>query len=342
MNPDSPGPADRGPRITSYDVARQAGVSQSAVSRAFRAGASISADLRARVEAAADALGYAPSNIARTLNTQRSQTIGVLITEMTTRNYPDILFHLGREIQASGNRMLVFTQPTDMVEPRVIADLHACHVDGAISCATIPPDLLEATRRRHLPVVLYNRVPRGPRVAAVGCDHVTGMQDLAEHLHRGGTRDVAFLAGPEGAPVSDDRLRAARAALAEHAITLRPPLNADYSFAGGRAAARALLAGRRRPDAILCANDAMALGVMDALRYDLGLSVPGDVAVAGFDDIPQAAWPSYGLTTVGQPVARMTRAAVRMLIEHIEGENLASERRLMPATLIVRGSTRPG
>ncbi len=328
-------------RVTSYDVARRAGVSQSAVSRAFRSGASISPDLRARVEAAADALGYAPSNIARTLNTQRSQTIGVVITEMTTRNYPDILFHLGREIQASGNRMLVFTLPEDTVSAAVIADLHACHVDGVISGATIPTDLLEATRRRHLPVVLYNRVPRGARVAAVGCDHATGMQDLAEHLARSGTKDVAFLAGPEGAPVSDDRLRASRAALAEHGIALRAPVHADYSFAGGRAATRDLIAGRRRPDTILCANDAMALGVMDALRYDIGLSVPGDVAVAGFDDIEQSAWPSYGLTSVAQPVARMTRAAVRMLVEHVEGENLASERRLMPATLIVRNSTRP-
>ena len=333
-------PAAAGGRSTSYDVARLAGVSQSAVSRAFREGGSVSESTRLKVQTAARQLGYAPNNIARSLITRRSRMLGVLVTETTTRNYPEILFHLGQEIQAAGSRMLVFTLPSDEDSASVLGDLLAYHVDGVVAGASMSGDMLEVCQRHRLPVVLYNRVPRGPSTSAVGCDHATGMKDLCAHLFAGGMRRASFLAGPGSAPVSMDRQAAAAAALAGHGLELSRIVHADYSYEGGRAAAALLLAGSTRPDTIICANDSMALGVIDACRYDLGLRVPGDVAVTGFDDIPQAGWPSYSLTTLRQPVRDMTRAAVRMVLEHIAGEAIAMERRLMPAGLAIRGSTR--
>lgn len=327
-------------RATSYDVARLAGVSQSAVSRAFREGSSVSVETRRKVEEAARHLGYAPSNVARSLITQRSRMIGVVVTDLTTRNYPEVLFHLGQEIQETGNRMLVFTLPQDEATGALATDILAFHVDGVISGATLPDEMLELCARHRIPVVLYNRNPRGASAASVGCDTLA-MSDLVAHLVRGGLKRAAFIGGPVDAAVTRLRLQAGQAALAEHGLVLESIRHSDYSYEGGRAAAGALLRERPGIDTVLCANDGLALGAIDACRFDLGLGVPEDVAVTGFDDIPQAAWPTYDLTTLRQPVQAMTRAAVRMLTEAIAGVDLGRERRLMPAELRIRHSTRP-
>ena len=327
-------------RVTSYHVARRAGVSQSAVSRAFRDGASISAELRSRIHRAASELGYAPSNIARALITQRSRLVGVVVTRITARNNPDILFHLGQHIQDSGSRMLVFTLPDDSAGDTILADLLAYHVDGFIAAATMSDQTLHACAKRNLPVILYNRHSAGAPAASLACDHATGMRDLARHLAETGTRDAAFIAGPFGAPVSDERHRAARAGFAEFGMHLRPPIHADYTHDGGHAATIQLISTTPRPDTIVCANDTMALGAIDACRHVLGLAVPDDIAITGFDDNTQAGWPSYGLTTVAQPLEDLGRAAVQMLMDHIEGRVVQSERRLIPARLVIRTSTR--
>ncbi|WP_293853734.1 LacI family DNA-binding transcriptional regulator [uncultured Alsobacter sp.] len=331
---------DSARRVTSYDVAKLAGVSQSAVSRTFRDGGSVSPETRAKVERAAQALGYAPNIVARSLITRRSNLIAVLVTAQTSRNYPEVLFQLGQEIQARGNRMLVFTVDFDALAAEVFNDLAGYHVDGIVAATSMEPDLLEACERHRIPLVLYNRVPRGGFASAVGCDHATGMSDLVDHLVGGTPRRVAFVAGPKGAVVSEDRLAGARQALVRHGLAIDEVIHADYSYDGGRAVGRDLLARKKRPDTVLCANDAMALGLMDSARFDLGLSVPADVQVTGFDDLPESAWPSHDLTTLRQPVEMLTRAAIRMLEEHIAGTAIGSERRLMPAELKIRGSTR--
>ena len=326
-------------RATSYDVAQLAGVSQSAVSRAFRQGSSISQETRAKVEEAARRLGYEPSKIARSLITQRSGMIGVVMTDLTARNYPEILFHLGREVQETGNRMLLFAVPSDE-DSSGASDLLSYHVDGIISSAALPKDMVATCAARGVPIVLYNRVPPSASVSAVGCDHQAAMEGLVDHLAKAGLTRPAFVAGPAAAPVSRDRLAGFRAALAQRGLTAPKVVHGDYSYESGRALARSLVVGPKRPDTVACANDSMALGLMDGIRFDLGLRVPEDVAVAGFDDLPQAAWPTYELTTLRQPVRRLTRAATRMLIEQIASEHSESERRLLAAELKIRRSTR--
>lgn len=327
-------------RATSYDVAQLAGVSQSAVSRAFREGTSISEEMREKVESAARQLGYAPSKIARSLITRRSGMIGVVITDLTTRNYPDVLLFLGREIQATGNRMLVFAVPSDE-DVDGASDLLAYHVDGIISSTSLPEEMLATCRARGVPIVFYNRSPRGAGASTVGCDHQSAMELLVDHLLATGTGQFAFLAGPEQAPVSRDRLNGARNALAARGLNLKRVAHGDYSYASGRTLAQELLGGQHGINTIICANDGMALGVMDAARFDLGLRVPEDVAVTGFDDVPQAEWPTYQLTTLRQPVRRLTRAAIQLLNEQVSGGAAESERRLLPAEIKIRRSTRP-
>ena len=330
-------------RATSYDVARLAGVSQSAVSRAFRDGGSISRETRAKVEQAARQLHYAPSLLARSLITQRTHLVGVVMTELTARNYPDLLRILGLEIQAAGSRMLLCSVPDDAGAADGAADLLGFQVDGIISSASLSSATLEACERQGVPVVLYNRTAVAKHVSAVACDHRDAMEALVAHLVEGGLERALFIAGPETAPVSADRLRGLSAAFGARA--LRPPavVHGDYSYEAGRRIARERLAAAAgRPDTVIAANDATALGVLDGLRFDLGLRAPDDVAVAGFDDVAQAAWPAYDLTTLRQPVQRLTHLSVAILHETIAGAFSAGARRLLPAELKIRGSTRRG
>lgn len=328
-------------RATSYDVARLAGVSQSAVSRCFSAGASISPETRARVEAAARQLGYSPNALARSLITRRSRMVGVVLTNLTTRNYPDLAFHLGRELQAHGNQLLLFTLAREHELATVLPQVLDYRVDGLISCVSVTEGQLGICRGRGVPVVLYNRHLAGEGAASIGCDHLSGMNGLVAGLHGAGYRRLALLAGPADAPVSREREAGCLQAIAAAGLAAPPLARADYSYDGGRAAARELLGALPRAEALVAVNDAMALGAIDACRYDLGLRVPEDVGVTGFDDVPEAAWPAYSLTTVRQPVRRMTAAAVRHLQERIETPELPPERRLIGGVLQPRGSTRP-
>jgi DNA-binding LacI/PurR family transcriptional regulator len=326
-------------RATSYDVARHAGVSQSAVSRCFRDGASISPVTRARVLSAARALNYAPNKIARSLITQRSRIVAVIVSEATTESYPTLLLHLGRAIQDAAHRMLVFIQSGNGDPQAALEDILGYHVDAVISGVTVPDDMMQVCAEQRIPIVVYNRLSRHPWASAVGCDDVAALDALAAHLHATGTSRLHFLGGPQGATVAESRLRAAVQAAAAHGLEMCGVTHADYSYGGGRRAAIGLLQGGVRPEAIVCANDSMALGVLDACRYDLGLRVPDDIAVTGYDDVPEGARPPYSLTTLAQPIGSLTHAALRMACERLDGTALPGEQRLMPVRLIVRRST---
>jgi DNA-binding LacI/PurR family transcriptional regulator len=329
-------------RATSYDVARLAGVSQSAVSRAFRDGASVSPKTRRKIEAAAQELGYAPSHIARSLISQRSRIIAVIVTDLSSRAYPEILFYLGKEVQDTANRMLVFALPSDAESGSIVRDVLAYHVDGIISSAMLDESFLVSCDRQNVPVVLFNRTPLGSLGSSVSCDHRVGMGMLVREIAPSNPGPIAFIAGPDDAPVSRERLAGAVAALQQLGRQLDQVVYSDYSFEGGRAAARSLMARNDRPRTILCANDLMALGAIDECRSGLSFEVPRDVAIAGFDDVPQAAWPSYELTTLRQPIRRMAHTAVKLLTEQIDGTTAAGERRMLQAELQLRGSTRRG
>lgn len=326
-------------RATSHDVARLAGVSQSTVSRVYRAETSVSKATRRLVEAAAAELNYVPNQVARSLTSQRSGMIAVVINQPSSRAYPEILFYLGAEIEAAGFRMLVFTLPADENGHGLIQNLLSYHVDGILSSAAFDEAVLHAYRDAQVPVVMFNRQTYSSTASAVACDHEGGMEVLLQTIAPLLRGPLAVLAGPEGAPVSEARLRGIRASAERRGLGIYRVIHEDYSFEGGRRAADDLLSGGRALDLVVCVNDAMALGLMDTCRFDFGRAVPDDLMVTGFDDIPQAAWPSYGLTSLRQPVRRMAASAVQLLGEMIEQPEMDGETRLLAAELKIRNST---
>ncbi len=332
--------AGAGKRATSYDVARLAGVSQSAVSRAFNAGASVSPTMRARVLAAAQQLGFTPNLLARGLIKQRSNIVALIVTELTTRVTPHILYRFGVELQRAGLHLLLFTVEGESPDDAVMAQLLDYPLDGVVSCTTLGTEHLQRLRSRGVPVVLFNRVSPSRAVASVRCDHVRTAAQLARKLHTAGHRRFAFVSGPGDAPVSRERERGFTSALRRLGIDRIDRVGGDYSYASGRSAGRSLAGQKNRPDAVFCANDTMALGVLDALRIDAGLRVPQDVSVVGFDDVPEAGQGAYDLTTVRPPLDAMVARAIALLRDGPANRGASAQTVLLAGEIVLRASAR--
>ena len=329
---------------TSYDVARHAGVSQAVVSRAFQPVAPISAEARARVLASAAMLGYLPNAVARSLITKRTGLAGVLLTEATLRDTPDLLIVLAQALLAQGFQPLLFPCTNESEGGAALDKALAFGVDGVVSCVSLSaPDLAKA-RLRQRPVVLFNRHSAEPDTLQVACDHASAAALLAARLYAAGHRRFAVVTGPADAPVSALRVGSFLARLAQLGVGPIQTFEGDYHYESGHAAAMQLLAtpagqtAAQRPEVVFCANDAMALGVLDAARFALMLRVPRDVSVVGFDDIPSGQRPAYLLTTVRQPFKEMAVTAAQLFRDAVDDTPVAHPRVLAPGTLIERVS----
>lgn len=340
---EDPSPAARPTAVTSYDVARVARVSQSSVSRVFTPGASVSPEVRRRVLRAANQLGYQPNAIARSLITRRSGFVGLLIGTSTNLYYPEVLSELSRSISDAGSRVLLFTVDSESGTETVLTQLWRYQVDGVIAATRLDAGQLAEFAARKVPVVFYNRVPPDNPATAVTVDHAEGERRLIDRLVAAGHRRFGIVGGPADNTVSLERTESAIARLRHHGIDAVATVRGDYGYQSGVDAFHAL---RREagevPQAVVCANDAMALGVMDAARLQAGLRIPQDLSVVGFDGAEPSRWLSYGLTTIRQPVRRMAEAAVAMLVERIARPDIEPERRLYAGELVEGASARLG
>lgn len=327
--------------VTSYDVAKLAGVSQSAVSRCFRDGGSISSKMRKRVLDAAQQLGYEPNAIARSLTTRRSNIVAVLISNLTNLNCPEVLAEITRNLRDNGMRVLLFALTDDSEVDEALENIWPYRVDGVISAADLSPAQANEIVKRHIPAVSYNRTIPSVTISTVCCDQEEGARQLVESLHEAGHRSFAYISGPAGSDVSVERETATLERLEELGVEDVTTVVGDYSYESGFRCVLELFASEEgRPDALICANDVMAIGAIDALRSKLNLRIPDDVSVVGFDGIAPAAWKGYEITTIRQPVSKMARAAVTMLIEQIEAENAPIEKRVYCGSLRQGSSSR--
>jgi len=329
-------------KITSVDVARRAGVSQSAVSRVYTPGASVSAKTAEKVRKAAAELGYRPNVLARSLITGRSRMIGLVVSYLENYFYPEALEKLSNALQAEGYHVLVFMaqQDSDNVEA-VLAEILDYQVDGIVTASVaMSSELAARCQAAGTPVVLFNRSQDDERLSAVTSDNLAGGRKLAKFLAAGGHRRIGYIAGWEGASTQRDREAGFRAGLKDAGLALVAREVGDFNYAKARDAARRMFGRDERPDAVFVANDHMAFAVIDVLRGEFGLSVPEDVSVVGYDDVPPAAWPAYDLTTVRQSANRMVAETVEILLDHVANPQADPRRVSIDGPLIVRGSAR--
>lgn len=335
------GRAGAGMAVTLKDVARVAGVSRSAVSRTFTPGASVSAGTRAKVEKAAQALGYAPNALASSLTTGRTKLIGLIVNNFHNPLILEVFDLFTRGLQERGLRPLVvnLSGATDPAES--VRMLRQYSVDGVIvASSTLPAGFASAFGRAGIPVVhAFGRPSARPEVTVVGIDNRACGRMAAEALAARGYVRVGFLGGPQAATSTEDRAAGFLAALgARGGIEVAVSYAADYSFDAGRDEMRRLLA-RGPAEAYFCGDDLLAVGALSAV-LDAGLSVPGDIGLIGLNDMEMARWQNIALTTIRQPVEQIIEAAITLAVATIAEPGRPPETRLFPCRLIERGTLR--
>jgi DNA-binding LacI/PurR family transcriptional regulator len=324
-----------GRRATSYDVARLAGVSQSAVSRCFKPGASVSKQMRERVMAAARALEYQPNAIARGLITRRSNLVAVFISGRVSLYYPEVLFRLTEQLSARGQRVLLFTIESEADSAAVLDQVWQYQVDGVISASHLSLDQYQQLEKHAVPVVFFNRYFANYSTNAVFCDPKQQVEDVIARLMALGHRRYGLVRGPELNMVARERMRIVAETLKQHGLAPSGEAAGDFTYESGAAALQDLWSSPGgEPTAVVCANDMMALGCVDEARQVLGLAVPRDLSIVGFDGINLAQFASYELTTIRQPIERMAEAAVGILLGRIENPEQSNEKRVFEGALL--------
>ena len=329
-------------RVTSVDVARAAGVSQPTVSRVITGGSNVTPELSRRVKEAARALGYRPNMLARAMNQGKSNVIGVVVAYLDNPFYAEALENLSIQLKSSGYRLLLFIASNDVDSADLfVEDLIAHQVDGIIlaSVSTTLPltkEIVDAS----IPLVLFNRAQANKDIPAVTASNYAGGRKAARFLLERGHRQIAHISGWQGSQTGLDRMHGFLAGLEEAAVEPIAVVDSYYDRERAMQATRDLFTGGKKPDAIFAGNDHMAIAVIEALRHDLGLRVPEDVSVIGFDDIKMAAWRDYSLTTLRQPANRLVQATVDLLMTLIDGRKPDRLRVEIESELIQRGSVR--
>jgi LacI family transcriptional regulator len=324
--------------VTSHDVARLAGVSQPTVSRALRGNSHIPDETRARVLEAARALGYVPNQLGRSLSTQTTHRVA-MVADLANPLYPALLGPVHDELARSGYRTVLFAERRDEIE--AYEGLLDRSVDGVIlTTISLQSSLPYELGRRGIPFVFLNRLSGLVEHDSATADDEGGAAMVGELLLRLGHRRIGALFGPENASTSRDRERGLRRALGDKGIAIpaRWTAHTSYTHEGGSAAFMEVMSHDDRPTALFCVSDSVAVGALNAARR-LGIAVPGDLTVIGFDDLPEASWPVFDLTTVNNPLADSARAAARLLVERLGGNADPPPRHLVAATRLVLRST---
>lgn len=323
--------------ITSHDVARLAGVSQSAVSRAFTPGASISPALRAKVKAAATRLGYQPNLLPRMMVQGRSGIIALVIGGAYNPFHAATLEAFSRALQDAGKRIMLVQGESDRALDEVVGELVGYRVDGVVSALSIlSQDAADAISAHRIPVVTLNSGIMTDYIHVVEIDNAAAGRAAADMMIARGARRLAYVGADSIA--SRARQQGYRAAIEAAGLPAPLCLSGDLDHGGGLLAGREMLAASPRPDGIFCVNDLTAIGVIDALRLEGGLVIPADAQVVGFDNIPAARWPAYGLTTIDQNVEIMAKRAVELLEEPVKE---ARKPTVVDFTFMERFTTRP-
>ena len=329
-------------RVTIVDVASKSGVSKSTVSRVLRGDGDVSEGVRLKVMRAAKRMNYQPSVFARSLRSQRSHAIGLIIPDIANPFFPEVVRGIQNTVDERGYTVLLANSDWHVERERKYLDFaRRYHLDGIIiNPVSISPAEL---KNSGCPVVVIGSRAAYGVFDTVASDTQGGIACAVDHLRAQGHRDIALIAGPAGNPGATVRARAYRETIAAHGLTPRDEriLWFDFTREGGQAASRALAALAPRPTAVVCGNDLIAIGILAGLR-EAGLDVPRDMSVIGIDDIDAAAMTFPPLTSVSKDKTRLGVRAAALLIDRIEGKMPDSPaRERLDTTLIERSSVAP-
>ena len=333
-------------RPTLEEVAAAAGVGRGTASRVINGSAKVSERARQAVEGAIAELGYVPNQAARTLVTQRTDAVALVIAESEERVFGEPFFAgvvrgIGTALSDARLQLVLMLAASAHRNGRLDEYLTRQHVDGVLLLSLHDDDTLpDRIRSRGLPVVLGGRATEDQAGAYVDADNVLGARLAVDHLVHRGRRTIAAIAGPTDMVVGRTRHEGYLAGLAAAGLTASDDLvvHGDFSQVSGESAMRVLLSRRPDLDAVFCANDLMAAGALRVLR-EARLDVPGAVSVVGFDDAPLAQSTHPPLTTVHQSPEQMGREMVALLLDTMRHPDEAPEPRLLETRLVVRESS---
>lgn len=325
------------------DVAAEAGVSVATVSRVLNDHPSVSADARTRVLAAVATLGYRPNAVARSLRTDQTHTLGLVISDVMNPYFTELARSVEEAARALGYSVIIGNaDERPELQDHHVRTLLDRRIDGLLVSPTDggSPLMLEAARAG-TPMVFVDRWIPGVDVPVVRADGRAAIRDLVAHLCGLGHRRVAIIAGPAATTTGSERVQAFREALAEYGVPLPDAYigQGDFQAESGRRVTEGFLDLPEPPEVVFATDNLMALGALDAVRAR-GLRVPCDMALAAFDDIPWFVHTDPPVTAIAQPTRELGRAAVRALVDRIEGRPPQSV--TLPARLVVRRSCGEG
>lgn len=326
-------------KVNSIDVAKLAGVSQSTVSRVFSPNAKVTEEKRQRVLDAALKLGYKPNVLARSLKIRSTNLVGIVVADASSLFYANLISQLANRLRAIGKQPILFNVGLAETADEVLPTLLQYQVDALIIAATtLSDEMATECARNGTPVILFNRALSLEHVNSICIDNEDGGRKVAELLLAHQHQRFAYIAGITSTQTNKLRQKGYFDRIQEANISEPLYEQGDYSYQSGFDAAMRLLSQPSPPDAIFCANDPMAFGALDAAKA-LGLRIPDDLSVVGFDNVPQAAWQAYELTTVAQPMVKLLDATMSMLDKRLNAPSTPLPPiTLFPGKLVTRKS----
>lgn len=328
--------------VTLKDVAKRAGVSSSAVSRAFTHGASVSDKTRRKVEKAASELGYRPNALASSLTTGRTKLIGLVSNNFHNPIFLQVFDLFTKGLQERGLRPLIVNLSEETNPENSVRMMQQYSADGVVvASSTLSPDFAKAFRDANMPVVhCFGRNSSTPEVHVVGIDNVEAGRLAARELVRRGYKNIGFMGGPRSATSTQDRF-----AGFSNEVAKTPDIKMSYSFA----AAYSFSAGREEMQRLLeldpceayfCGDDVLSIGALSAIG-ETSLRVPEDIGVIGLNDMEMAAWENIDLTTIHQPIRQIVNSSIELMVAMLDEPDRYPEARLFPCRIAERGTLRP-
>ena len=328
-------------RLTSKDIARIAGVSQTTVSRVLQGLPSVKPQTRAEVLAVIEAHNYHPSAAARWMKTSRTNSIGVVVARLSNPLYPQLLQLLSDELHKADLLMSVW-ESVPGFEDRLLRSIGEGSVDGVLFATATEADIpLLKKLGEQRPIILLNRTVDDASIDQISSDNLAGGKAVADYFLSRGRRCPGLITGPSAPSTIRDRERGFRETVKARGVALPAAQHLraeDFTYQCGYQAAQTLLSRAPGVDCIFCSNDVLAIGVCDGLRA-MGRSIPDDIWVVGYDDIPMAGWGAIALSTMRQPLKVIAELAIEKLVARLNGEVGNPETVRLHNDLVIRSTS---